>query len=496
MNKLSKEQCQFFLQLSAIAFSNPFSKNLQQLECRILGLKQGQMTAPHRQVELLKRTRFHFQKLHKDGLFKLSFVEQKHQEMMQIVWLYWLFREVQEDFDQMIERQRCEGNVPVYLPSAKTIIARFLQTGFDEIETAKYIALFYQLRRAFNFISQSVAGDCEAIEELRMRLWNNIFTYQLEWYLKYLYEKMEDFSTLLLGETGTGKSLIAKAIGCSGFIPFDMKKQCFKESYMRSFQACNLSQYPSSLLESELFGHKKGAFTGAIDNHQGLFARCNRYGAVFIDEIGDIDISTQLKLLTVMQDRVFSAVGSHEQLRFHGRVISATNQDIIALRKAGKFRHDLYYRLCSDVIVIPRLQQRINENPYELRMLITRLLDRVLINSDQNLVERVEKRINDSIPPDYEWPGNVRELEQGIRRICLTGSYEGDMCLVTQNSGKIQQAIESEKFSAQQLIQIYCSRLYQAYGSYEAVARIVKLDRRTVRKYIVAQENLTELEKV
>lgn len=175
-------------------------------------------------------------------------------------------------------------------------------------------------------------------------------------------------------------------------------------------------------------------------------------------------------------------------------MIAATNQDIIALRKAGKFRHDLYYRLCSDVIVIPRLQQRISENPNELRMLISRLLDRVLINSDENLVEGIEKRINDSIPPDYEWPGNVRELEQGIRRIFLTGDYVGDMCLVTQKSGKMQQAIESEKYSVQQLIQLYCCQLYQLYGSYETVARIVKLDRRTVRKYIVAQENLTDLE--
>ncbi len=298
---------------------------------------------------------------------------------------------------------------------------------------------------------------------------------------------MEDFSTLLLGATGTGKSLAAHTIGCSGFIPFDLKKRRFQESFTRSYQAINLSQYPASLLESELFGHKKGAFTGAIEQHQGLFARCSVYGAVFIDEIGDIDMPTQVKLLNVIQDRIFSPVGSHEKMRFSGRVISATNQDIEQLRKDGVFRNDLYYRLCSDVIEIPSLQQRLLENPKELSNLISGLLKKIIDQPDADLISRIEKRIHSTVPTDYSWPGNVRELEQCIRRICLVGQYHiaQPPNLKTEHNGFVLSENAGEG-SAQNLLQSYCQFIYERHGSYEAVARITCLDRRTVKKYIVA----------
>lgn len=239
------------------------------------------------------------------------------------------------------------------------------------------------------------------------------------------------------------------------------------------------------LLESELFGHKKGAFTGAIEHHQGLFARCSAHGAVFIDEIGDIDMPTQVKLLNVIQDRLFTPVGSHEKLRFSGRVISATNRDIKQLRKEGTFRDDLYYRLCSDVIEVPSLHQRLLENQQELGNLITDLLKRVIDNPDRHLASRIEKQIRTNIPEHYAWPGNVRELEQCIRRICLTGSYSiaEESGLTTRHTFSLPE--NHSESTAQHLMQQYCRFLYDRYGSYEAVARITHLDRRTVKKHIV-----------
>src|SRR5438093_11021295 len=176
--------------------------------------------------------------------------------------------------------------------------------------------------------------------ELRRNLWQNVFTQEIRLYERYLWDRLEDFSTLLLGETGTGKGTAAAAIGRSGFIPFDEKQGRFVESFTRSFIALNLSQHPETLIESELFGHKKGAFTGAVEAHEGVFARCSPHGAIFLDEIGDVPTPIQIKLLHVLQERTFSPVGSHEKLRFRGRVIAATNQPLDVLREKQLFRDD------------------------------------------------------------------------------------------------------------------------------------------------------------
>jgi transcriptional regulator with GAF, ATPase, and Fis domain len=110
-----------------------------------------------------------------------------------------------------------------------------------------------------------------------------------------------------------------------------------KQSFTRGFVPLNLSQYPETLIESELFGHKKGAFTGAVEAHEGVFSRCSPHGEIFLDEIGDVSTHLQIKLLQVLQERTFSPVGSHEKLRFRGRVIAATNQSLDALRDQSFF---------------------------------------------------------------------------------------------------------------------------------------------------------------
>ncbi len=487
MNNLNTERYAFFAQIADLAFVNPFSREHEQAEWQILEINtQAKPVTDDRRELLVAKLDWHFQELTQQGRFDIRIYQGKTQDMMRLAWLVKVFYGYQQRFDDFIKAQTRAGDKSLELPFAQNILDEFEYVGFTQKKAIHFIALLFQLQRAYRFIDEAVSGNSDAIIDLRKRLWNNIFTFNPAWYLNYLCNRMEDFSLLLLGETGTGKSLVAKTIGCSGYIPFDAASRRFVESFTASFRAINLSQYSTGVLESELFGHKKGAFTGAIDTHPGLFAKCSRYGSVFIDEIGEIDIPIQVKLLNVLQDRNYSPVGSHEQQRFEGRVISATNRPIEQLMETGQFRADFYYRLCSDVITLPNLRERIEQNPTELRELIARLLARVIESPDEDLVDRIDARIHEVVPKDYHWPGNVRELEQCIRRICITGTYQGKLLApANQAIDAIFQAdTEGKYLSAQQLLQNYCRFLYGQHHSYETVARIANLDRRTVKKYI------------
>jgi two-component system, NtrC family, response regulator HydG len=481
---LNPVQRDFFKNVAETAFSNPFSPEADALELRILPAPTKKLSAKKLLAGVIATIAAYFSQISRPETFNLHDYQGEDLKILEISWLYYQYRLHQKEFDLYIKDQQKVGSTPLPLPFAAQLIEEFTVTGFNTAQTAKYIALFFQLRRGFFFISRGVFGISSSMVQLRMHLWNNIFTFQPQWYLNFLCEQMEDFSTLLLGETGTGKSMVAQAIGCSGFIPFDLPKRKSKESFTSAFLAINLSQYSANLLESELFGHKKGAFTGAIDNHQGIFARCSIHGAVFIDEIGDIDMPTQVKLLTVIQERIFYPVGNHEKQRFAGRVIAATNRDIEKLRTSGQFRDDLYYRLCSDVIAIPSLRQRILEDPGELTILIQSILQKMLPKSAFDMAGQIEQLIRNNLPADYSWPGNVRELEQCIRRIFLTGIYHAE----TNSRSTADSRFAIDERSAQQVLQQYCQHLYEKHGSYEAVARITKLDRRTVKKHIVQVE--------
>lgn len=483
---LTSEQRNFLQRVAETAFVNPFSDRFDALEERLLPDSSSNATEQQRLTVLLQILEQQFQPLLQQGRLNIEAYRQADRRILLISLLYYLYRRYQQRFDRFIQDQQHTAGDIVQLPFAEALIDDFIGMGFDLQQVSQYIALFFQLRRGFYFISHGVHGHSPSMVRLRMHLWNNIFTCRPQWYLDYFCGQMEDFSTLLLGATGTGKSMIAQAIGSSGYIPFDLDKRCFRESFTAAFQAINLSQYPASLLESELFGHRKGAFTGAIDSHQGLFARCSSHGAVFIDEIGDIDLPTQVKLLTVIQERIFSPVGSHEQQRFQGRVIAATNRDLDRLRSTGQFRNDLYYRLCSDVIAVPSLQQRLQEQPEELPLLIGQILSRIAPAGDPELRDQIAREIHGSLPRNYAWPGNVRELEQRIRHVCLTGTVNFDI----PESRPPDHARESwwaGEPPAQQLLQNYCRHLYAREGSYEAVARITGLDRRTVKKHLLLE---------
>ena len=483
--KLNLEDRKFFHLVEKVTFENPFApereKALQELTgvTDAVGDKLKELAKPIVQKKI--------NKLDLKGAADFNHYKGEDKRLVRIALLYDAFYRFRNNFDVLIQDQIKSGDNPIAVSFADDVVALLERRGFNHEEAVRYLAFFYQLRRAYFFIDKTLVGQSQAMRKLRSNLWSNIFTQDPRWYENFLWDRMEDFSTFLVGETGTGKGTAAAALGRSGFIPYLEKKKQFAESFTKNFIEINLSQFPETLIESELFGHKKGAFTGAVEDHKGVFARCRKYGAILLDEIGDISIAVQIKLLKVLENRSFTIVGGHCKERFQGRVIAATNRCLDDLRKEGKFRDDFYYRLCSDVIYVPSLREQINEDPNALEILINHTIQRIIGEPGQNLAAELKSIISREIVPTYEWPGNVRELEQAVRRILLTKHYKGTPCEDTPiKLTQFVSDIEDGNLSAQEVMTSYCNMLYEKHKTYEKVAEITRLDRRTVKKYIMA----------
>ncbi len=484
--ELNADDRQFFAAVTEIMFSNPFDDVRADIRALVPGAPRATATtSKHPFGAMLPAVEERLQKLAAAGITTPKYVAARDRELFGYVLLFRVYHHYVDHFDALIAEQLTRRDEPIAAPFTDALLAELRACGFNAEDASRYLALFYQLRRAFYFIVDSLLGDSPAMRRLRHALWNNVFTSDVRIYEKHLWNRMEDFSTLMLGETGTGKTAAAAAIGRSGLIPYDQKRGCFAASFTSTFVAANLSQYPESMIESELFGHRKGAFTGAIDNHRGLFERLSNYGALFLDEIGAVSVPIQIKLLTVLQERRVSPVGSHDELRFDGRVIAATNRSLAELRASREFRDDFLYRLCSDVIEVPPLRRRLQEHPPELEQLVSLLITRATGSKAPDLTDMVVSSLHATLADDYAWPGNVRELEQAVRRILLNGRYEG----VTATGGHGEEEILASQvcdgsLTATDLLSRYCRLLYARLGSYEQVARHTELDRRTVKKYI------------
>jgi DNA-binding NtrC family response regulator len=214
-----------------------------------------------------------------------------------------------------------------------------------------------------------------------------------------------DFPVLVTGESGTGKELVARAI------------HQHSNRADRTLVALNAAAIPESLLESELFGHEKGAFTGATGRRLGKFEECHE-GTLFLDEIGDMPLASQAKILRVLQEQAFERVGSNETVRTNVRIVAATNRDLAAWSAQGKFRPDLYYRLSVFPIRIPPLRERREDLPALVQHYLRRFsreLGRTVHEIAPDALERLRT---------HSWPGNIRELQSVLKQALLqaTGS--------------------------------------------------------------------------
>jgi DNA-binding NtrC family response regulator len=348
-------------------------------------------------------------------------------------------------------------------------------------------ACFFQVRRAFHHIIESIVGSSLAAARLRAAVWQSIFTHDMRRYRRVLFEKMADFTTLVRGPSGTGKELVAKAIGLSRYIPFDAKTLTFTEDFTSSFYAINLSALPSTLIESALFGHRRGAFTGALQERQGWLEVCPPRGSVFLDEIGDLDAAIQVKLLRVLQTRTFQPLGDTAERSFQGKLIAATNRDLSLAMQEGRFRQDFYYRLCSDMVTTPSLQEQLQESPGGLRELLIFIARRVVGDEAETLASEVESWILEHLGAEYPWPGNIRELEQCLRNVLVRKEYRPSPRNTPSPRDEFVSAFEAGSLTAEELLQRYCTTVYAQTGSYEETARRLQLDRRTVKKNVDEQ---------
>jgi DNA-binding NtrC family response regulator len=215
-------------------------------------------------------------------------------------------------------------------------------------------------------------------------------------------------SVLINGESGTGKELIAKAVHYNS------------PKHEEPFIAINCSAIPEGLIESELFGHEKGSFTGAIATSQGKFEQCED-GTLFLDEIGDMPVNMQVKLLRVLQEREFIRVGGMKKMQFTARVIAATHRDLESMVAEGKFREDLYYRLAVVKIEVPPLRERRDDVPRLSEFLIDKINHEI-----GSSIKRIAPETMDALK-DYKFSGNVRELENILRHAIVMA--KGDMLL-------------------------------------------------------------------
>jgi sigma-54 dependent transcriptional regulator, flagellar regulatory protein len=478
--KMSSDDRAYFTLVSQAAFTNPFSESRVEIDRKLSGSSTGSLRELLHAV--IKKVSSRIAGLDRDNPIKIDDFTGDDRQIIEHVIFFQVYHDFLADFDALIAAQVEAGPQSLPVPFAARAISMLTGRGFSRQAAGRYFSLFYQIRRAFYFIRGSLVGNCAAIRQLRVNLWNNLFTADIRYYEKYMWDKMEDFSTILLGPTGSGKGAAAAAIGRSGFIPYDSRKGCFARSFMDTFIQINLSEFAETLLESELFGHTKGAFTGAVASHTGILALCGEDGAVFLDEIGDTGTKVQIKLLRLLQERVFSPVGSREKLKFKGRVIAATNRDIDEMRQRGVFRDDFFYRLCSDCIFMPSLYERICQDPGELELMTAHTVRRITGHEAPELAGHVIEIIRDKLGMDYQWPGNVRELEQCVRRVILRKDYTGQKS--TDDQHALPAELQAGNLNAAELLSLYCKSLYKSHGTYEQVARITELDRRTVKKYI------------
>jgi two-component system response regulator GlrR len=350
------------------------------------------------------------------------------------------------------------GTIPDAISATKQGVFSFLTKPFESQE------LLDTVEQAIRLQPSSGEQACEA------EIWRNNIISRSTVMTSLLQQAKQvansDFSVLIHSQSGTGKELLAKAIHQASNRKDDV------------FTAINCAAIPEQLLESELFGHIKGAFTGAERNHQGLFQATNG-GTLFLDEIGDMPLSFQVKLLRVLQEREIRPVGSTQAVKVDVRIISATHVNLTKAIKAGTFREDLYYRLNVVELELPTLMQRREDIPLLVQYFLNQAVSRSNVPIKSISQEAMELLI--SAP----WPGNIRQLQNVVEQSVALSSEN----VISANLVKNALRDDSTQFPSFQQAREHFERDY--------LAKLLKITAGNVSQAArIAQRNRTEFYKL
>lgn len=483
-------------EIHALAFVNPFGRERDQAEKRILS-KMGFSESPISANPIF--TKDFNQVLHWVWVGEKALLEGMADEFKTVsragrlasLAYFSLYHELVDDLDDLITESEGDSvrnrklfrRIEEGMRKRSSLVKGVSNPMWGDPE--HLFSCFYQLRRAFLCLFQEIVGGSEPIRALRMRVWESVFTQDMLSYQQWMHESVGRFPTLVLGPSGSGKEVVARAIGLSRFIPYDSQTGLFASEPRNSFRPVNLSALSETLIESELFGHRKGSFTGAIRDHKGIFETAGMHGTVFLDEIGEVPESIQVKLLRLLQSGEFQAIGSENRSFYEGKIIAATHRDLGAQLRAGGIREDFFYRLCGDQVSTVPLHEILASSPDEIIGSVHYICQKLFGKEGaKELASRVVETLSRQVPRDYDWPGNFRELEQAVRNIIVRNEYMP--VSRADDSNGIDRVLENTKISLAEWTAIYARKAFENAGSYREAARRLKIDQRTLKKLVLS----------
>ena len=312
-----------------------------------------------------------------------------------------------ESFDLIPQIKELRPNLPIIIISARNN----LQTAISAVEKGafEYLPKPFDLNELNHLVTKALLIKPKTRSQTLIRKKSNDLIIGSSKAMQELYRvigrlSQNDLTVMVYGESGTGKELVSKAL------------HMFGKRADHPFVAVNMAAIPSELIESELFGHEKGSFTGAYQKRDGKFKQAEK-GTLFLDEIGDMPMEAQTRLLRVLQEGEFTSVGGRGTIKTDVRIIAATNKDLRVLIGEGLFREDLFYRLNVVPIQTPSLRNKIEDIPE----LVEHFLNKV--EKSGLSIKKIDQNALNSLM-HYSWPGNIRELENFLLRVCALYSED------------------------------------------------------------------------